>query len=477
MYRTNRRTLLSLAASLALFAGTTCLSTEARAQAGTTFTYQGILKVAGAPVNSPTEMQFSLWNAPADGDQLGQTITQEVSVQSGLFTSYLDFGSVPFVADQSRYLQISVRNPVGFGNFVPMEGRQLITGVPYSLATRGVNVAADGKVGIGASAGPIEGGLSVTSTSSSFAPAEQGVHMGRTDAPYQASTGIEIVAGAGGNPNLDFRTNPSTDDFDARIIYYDFLDALSFEGADVYTDRNALVGGALGIGVWPQHAIDVRNNSTIGSSAIVGGDFNAPQNLGTKVRFGYTPSNACGNDFAGMAVEMTPGYLGGNSADLVFSTALTNVSCSREVMRIGGTGNVTIGTASPLLFTDLKLDVGGAIRCNTLIQTSAREFKQEIAPLTNALDSIMKLQGVTYSWNQNAPEDVQGHRDIGFIAEDMNAVLPDIVAKDPSGKPIGIDYGKVTPVTVEAIKQLKLENDQLKARLEKIEALLSAQSK
>jgi hypothetical protein len=81
---------------------------------------------------------------------------------------------------------------------------------------------------------------------------------------------------------------------------------------------------------------------------------------------------------------------------------------------------------------------------------------------------------VSYSWNDQAPEQVRGSHDIGFLADEMNAVLPDIVAKDASGKPIGIDYGKVTPVAVEAIKQLKHENDALKARLEKIEAMLAA---
>jgi hypothetical protein len=49
--------------------------------------------------------------------------------------------------------------------------------------------------------------------------------------------------------------------------------------------------------------------------------------------------------------------------------------------------------------------------------------------------------------------------------------------KDATGKPVGIDDGKVTPVAVEPIKQLKAENDQLKARLEKIEAMLAAQVK
>lgn len=145
----------------------------------------------------------------------------------------------------------------------------------------------------------------------------------------------------------------------------------------------------------------------------------------------------------------------------------------RDIIINDAGGNVGIGTASP----QARLDVAGSIRCVTLTQTSAREFKQDIAPLTGALDSILKLQGVTYSWNDKAPEAVQGHEDIGFIADDVDAVLPEIVSKDESGKVLGLDYGKITPVAVEAIKELNAKNLALEARLAKLEALLASQRK
>ncbi len=147
-----------------------------------------------------------------------------------------------------------------------------------------------------------------------------------------------------------------------------------------------------------------------------------------------------------------------------------------ERMRIvGDNGQVLIGTTTAAN-NGFKLDVAGNIRCVGLTQTSAREFKQDIVPLSDALDSIMKLRGVSYAWNGLAPEHVRGNHDIGFLADEVNQVLPDIVAKDEAGKPIGIDYGKIAPVAVEAIKQLKAENDELKARLERLEALVAAQS-
>ena len=166
----------------------------------------------------------------------------------------------------------------------------------------------------------------------------------------------------------------------------------------------------------------------------------------------------------------------GGAPGLYLSEA--NVNFSNLVLRRGG--NVGVGTAFP----QQLLDVAGNVRCVSLIQTSAREFKQDIAPLTGALESILKLQGVTYSWNDKAPEAVQGHEDIGFIADDVDAVLPEIVSKDESGKVLGLDYGKITPVAVEAIKELNAKNVELsamnvalEARLARLEALFAGQTK
>ncbi|MFN0132857.1 MAG: tail fiber domain-containing protein [Phycisphaerales bacterium] len=125
----------------------------------------------------------------------------------------------------------------------------------------------------------------------------------------------------------------------------------------------------------------------------------------------------------------------------------------------------------------------GNVSAVAFFQTSSRDFKQDITPLTGALESIMQLRGVTYAWNESAPDHLQGQRDIGFIADEVNAVLPEIVARDDNGKPVGIDYGKIAPVAVEAIKQLKSENDRMKAdnadlraRLERLEALVAARA-
>lgn len=81
--------------------------------------------------------------------------------------------------------------------------------------------------------------------------------------------------------------------------------------------------------------------------------------------------------------------------------------------------------------------------------TSSIQYKTNVTPLENALDIINKLEGVRFDWKDT------GKSDIGLIAENVNEVLPEFVLKDvQTGEPQGVDYGKITSVLIEAVKEL-----------------------
>jgi hypothetical protein len=77
--------------------------------------------------------------------------------------------------------------------------------------------------------------------------------------------------------------------------------------------------------------------------------------------------------------------------------------------------------------------------------------------LTNALNSVLQLCGVSYDRRDGSRKD-----EIGLIAEEVNKVIPNLVSKDDQGNPLGIQYTKLTAYLVEAIKSLKAEIDELK---------------
>ena len=91
---------------------------------------------------------------------------------------------------------------------------------------------------------------------------------------------------------------------------------------------------------------------------------------------------------------------------------------------------------------------------------SDRRYKENIKPVTNALDKVSKLQGVTFDWKESESLlDIK--EDIGFIAQDVQEVLPELVRENEGGKLSLRDKG-IVPILVEAIKELKAEIEELK---------------
>ena len=105
-------------------------------------------------------------------------------------------------------------------------------------------------------------------------------------------------------------------------------------------------------------------------------------------------------------------------------------------------------------------------------------------PLANSLEAVLSLRGVTYLWDEAAfptGKKIDTERQIGFIAQEVEKVLPALVTTDAKGYK-SVNYIGAIPVLVEAVKTLKKENDimkaknaELEARLERIEAALKAQ--
>ncbi|MEI6786721.1 MAG: tail fiber domain-containing protein, partial [Verrucomicrobiota bacterium] len=101
--------------------------------------------------------------------------------------------------------------------------------------------------------------------------------------------------------------------------------------------------------------------------------------------------------------------------------------------------------------------------------SSDRRLKENITPTHFGLADLMKLQAVDYNFIADASKTPQ----TGFIAQDLDAVFPDAVTEggdDAKTKPWSVDYGRVTPLLVKSIQDLKAENDALKAANDVLQA-------
>jgi len=133
---------------------------------------------------------------------------------------------------------------------------------------------------------------------------------------------------------------------------------------------------------------------------------------------------------------------------------------------VGSDGNVGIGTNSPYY----KLQVGNAgdgtqARANAWNSLSDARYKTAVQSIPDALEQIMQLQGITFSWIRS------GEPSLGFIAQDVEQVIPHLVSTDGQGYK-SLDYGKITPVLVEAVKEQQQIIEQLRSELTQIKKLV-----
>jgi hypothetical protein len=87
---------------------------------------------------------------------------------------------------------------------------------------------------------------------------------------------------------------------------------------------------------------------------------------------------------------------------------------------------------------------------NSFTNVSDKRMKSHIKPLKNSLKKVKKLRGVSYRWKDQT---VNKKKNIGFIAQDVQKIIPEIVNKT-NNNILGIEYDKLTPLLVESIKEL-----------------------
>ena len=91
--------------------------------------------------------------------------------------------------------------------------------------------------------------------------------------------------------------------------------------------------------------------------------------------------------------------------------------------------------------------------------SSDKRLKDNIIPIKNAVDKIQKIGGYEFDWNDKQTTH-KGH-DIGIIAQEIEEILPEIVANREDGFK-SVKYERLIPVLIEAIKEQQQQIDELK---------------
>jgi hypothetical protein len=151
------------------------------------------------------------------------------------------------------------------------------------------------------------------------------------------------------------------------------------------------------------------------------------------------------------------------------------------------TGSVGIGTTTPTVplhnygmsrFDDVatfneyvymaqNLEVqGNSITHGDATTDSDIRLKTDLLRIDGALEKVCQLTGYTFTKLQSIAEPIYGRRSTGLIAQEVQKILPEaVVERDDSDKTLGVAYGNMMGLIVEAIKELREEVQQLKTKL------------
>jgi hypothetical protein len=144
-----------------------------------------------------------------------------------------------------------------------------------------------------------------------------------------------------------------------------------------------------------------------------------------------------------------------------------------------GTGLYASSSSGYAGYFSGSVDVQGPFSVNGTCEygcSSDRSLKQNIAPLTGALDTLLRLKGVTFDWK--SPEDRGKNgaaKQTGFIAQEVESTFPQWVDEDKKGfKTLTIPSTEIGALEVESIRILKTENDALRMQTSKLEDRVKA---
>ena len=125
-------------------------------------------------------------------------------------------------------------------------------------------------------------------------------------------------------------------------------------------------------------------------------------------------------------------------------------------------GALTTAKISSTKFT-FNASTGVLTTSGGFVESSSITLKENVAPITNALDVVLQLLGVTYD-----RKDGSRQNEPGLIAEDVDKIASNLVSHDANGNAEGIYYSKLTAYLVEAIKGLQSQLDPLKEEIKKL---------
>jgi hypothetical protein len=191
------------------------------------------------------------------------------------------------------------------------------------------------------------------------------------------------------------------------------------------------------------------------------------------------------DDYVGINVTADSSYKLKINGDTYISDSNLYPTFGSGALRVYGQAGISCNNRSSsssardqIVFYDLANDVNGSITSIGTSNTTAYNTSSDARLKTNvedfdALDIVANMNPVQYQRIGDIEAGVT-RVEHGFIAQELGPVVPHAViegGENPLTQPWQLDYGKLTGILTKAIKELKEENDSLRARVEALEGI------
>src|SRR6056300_1649267 len=171
--------------------------------------------------------------------------------------------------------------------------------------------------------------------------------------------------------------------------------------------------------------------------------------------------------FANTAQTSNNGIYSANSSTINITTAGTQrATFNGNGLKIN---NGALGVDVNASTTDGRIDASNDI---VAYSSSDRRWKENIKPIDNALNKILKIGGYEFDWKELSEEERktqhgnEGH-DIGVIAQEVEEVLPEVVTTRENGFK-GVKYDKMVALLIEGMKEQQSQIEELKSEISKL---------
>jgi hypothetical protein len=218
------------------------------------------------------------------------------------------------------------------------------------------------------------------------------------------------------------------------------------------------------------------NNRTVGDqglsdriNAVVSGGFVDSATFTAEVNARTNGDSSLSNAVANNANNLANAIANSTATESALGTAISN-----KVSRSGDTmiGTLTMlgadiivqnsSSANTVTFSATSGDIntiGNVVAQGDVTGFSDASLKANVKTIENALDKVDALRGVIYE-----RLDLDGQVQMGLIAQEALLVIPEVV-RDVGNGLLGITYGNISALLIEAIKELRVEINEIKARL------------